>query len=68
MKMLMVEDEFYQLAAISLFDTRGASQYKFAPHGAADILAHTMTVGPIAGGMTLAPLPATNDADRDQSR
>lgn len=65
---MMIEDEFYQLAAISLFDTRGAIQFKFAPHSEADTLAHSVTVGPIVGGMTLAPLSATNGADRDQSR
>ncbi|WP_377806506.1 hypothetical protein [Azospirillum sp. A29] len=53
---------------ISLFDTRGVDLYPFALHGLADTLAHTVTVGPIVAGMTLAPLQAPDDADRDQSR
>lgn len=45
-----------------------SSRVRFAIPGPADNLPHTVTVGPVVAGMTLAPLQAPDGAERDQSR
>lgn len=54
-------------APISLFHTRSANLLRFGIPGPADNLTHTVTVGPIAAGMTLAPVQAPDGAERDRS-
>lgn len=53
-------------APVRLFNTRGVNPVRFTIPGPA--LTHTVTVGPVVAGMTLAPSKAPDDAERDQSR
>jgi hypothetical protein len=64
----MMTSSEWATAPISLLNARGANLARFTLPGPADTLAHTVTVGPIAAGMTLAPLQPDADADPDQSR